>query len=142
VDTPAGASDASIEFAAACDAVVVVLVPEPTSFMDAYAFIKALFLEKKVQTVSIVVNMAQTEKAAMTSFESFKKIVTKFLDIEIDFAGWLPSTKDMASSVVARKPVVIQKNLDKGINKNFSEITKSLVGLKPNKSNGVMFFNE
>jgi len=48
----------------------------------------------------------------------------------------------MASSVVARKPVVIQKNLDKGINKNFSEITKSLVGLKPNKSNGVMFFNE
>ena len=60
VDTPAGASDASIEFAAACDAVVVVLVPEPTSFMDAYAFIKALFLEKKVQTVSIVVNMAKT----------------------------------------------------------------------------------
>jgi flagellar biosynthesis protein FlhG len=142
VDTPAGASDASIEFAAACDAVVVVLVPEPTSFMDAYAFIKALFLEKKIQTVSIVVNMAQTEKAAITSFESFKKIVTKFLDIEIDFAGWLPSTKDMASSVVARKPVVLQKNLDKGINENFTEITRYLIGLKPNKSNGVMFFNE
>ena len=47
VDTPAGASDASIEFAAACDAVVVVLVPEPTSFMDAYAFIKALFWKKR-----------------------------------------------------------------------------------------------
>ena len=46
VDTPAGASDASIEFAAACDKVVVVLVPEPTSFMDAYAFIKALNIEK------------------------------------------------------------------------------------------------
>ena len=30
-DTPAGASDASIEFSAACDAVIVVLVPEPTS---------------------------------------------------------------------------------------------------------------
>ena len=72
----------------------------------------------------------------------YKKIVTKFLDIEIDLAGWLPSTKDMASSVVARKPVVLQKNLDKGINKNFTEIAKSLVGLKPNKSNGVMFFNE
>ena len=46
VDTPAGASDASLEFAAACDKVVVVLVPEPTSFMDAYAFIKALNMEK------------------------------------------------------------------------------------------------
>ena len=49
VDTPAGASDASIEFAAACDAVVVVLVPEPTSFMDAYSFIKALYLEKNLR---------------------------------------------------------------------------------------------
>ena len=48
VDTPAGASDASVEFSAACDAVVVVLVPEPTSFMDAYSFIKALYLEKKL----------------------------------------------------------------------------------------------
>ena len=74
VDTPAGASDASIEFAAACDAVVVVLVPEPTSFMDAYSFIKALYLEKKFAAVSIVVNLAKNEKAARQSYESFKKI--------------------------------------------------------------------
>ena len=73
VDTPAGASDASIEFSAACDAVVVVLVPEPTSFMDAYSFIKALYLEKKFETVSIVVNLAKNEKAAKKSYESFKK---------------------------------------------------------------------
>ncbi len=42
VDTPAGASDSSVEFAAACDKIIIVLVGEPTSFMDAYAFIKAL----------------------------------------------------------------------------------------------------
>ena len=142
VDTPAGASDASIEFAAACDAVVVVLVPEPTSFMDAYAFIKALFLEKKIDKVSIVVNLAITEKAALKSFVSFKKIVTKFLEIEIEFAGWLPSDKDMASSIISRKPVVLQRRLDKGINKNFAEISKYLIDLKPIKNNGVMFFNE
>ena len=83
VDTPAGASDASIEFAAACDAVVVVLVPEPTSFMDAYSFIKALYLEKKFAAVSIVVNLAKNEKAARQSYESFKKIVTKFLTVNV-----------------------------------------------------------
>ena len=90
VDTPAGASDASIEFAAACDAVVVVLVPEPTSFMDAYSFIKALYLEKKFAAVSIVVNLAKNEKAARQSYESFKKIVTKFLTVNEQFVGWLP----------------------------------------------------
>ena len=47
VDTPAGASDSSIEFAAACDKIIIVLVGEPTSFMDAYAFIKALKYGKK-----------------------------------------------------------------------------------------------
>ena len=36
VDTPAGASD-SAKFAAACDKIIIVLVGEPTSFMDAYA---------------------------------------------------------------------------------------------------------
>ena len=64
VDTPAGASDASVEFSAACDAVVVVLVPEPTSFMDAYSFIKALYLEKKFESVSIIVNLAKNESIA------------------------------------------------------------------------------
>ena len=34
VDTCAGASDSSIEFASACDKIVIVLVGEPTSFMD------------------------------------------------------------------------------------------------------------
>ena len=64
VDTPAGASDSSIEFAAACDKIIIVLVGEPTSFMDAYAFIKALSIEKSIDSVSIVVNMAKDAKDA------------------------------------------------------------------------------
>ena len=77
VDTPAGASDSSIEFAAACDKIIIV-VGEPTSFMDAYAFIKALSIEKNVDNVSIVVNMAKDEADAVKSFNSFEKIVLQF----------------------------------------------------------------
>ena len=69
VDTPAGASDASLEFAAACDKVVVVLVPEPTSFMDAYDFIKALNMEKNFQNVSVVMNLAANGAGAKKSFD-------------------------------------------------------------------------
>lgn len=141
VDTPAGASDSSIEFSAACDAVIVVLVPEPTSFMDAYSFIKALYLEKKFESVSIVVNLAKNEQAAKKSFDSFKKIVTKFLNININFLGWLPESKTMAGSIVARKPAVLQKSLEPVLKKNFTEITTKLVGIETVKSNGVKFFN-
>ena len=78
VDTPAGASDASIEFAAACDQVVVVLVPEPTSFMDAYAFIKALNMEKNFQTVSVVVNLANNAAVAKKVLKASKKLSLNF----------------------------------------------------------------
>ena len=141
VDTPAGASDASIEFAAACDAVVVVLVPEPTSFMDAYSFIKALYLEKKFAAVSIVVNLAKNEKAARQSYESFKKIVTKFLTVNVQFVGWLPESNTLAGSIVARKPAVLQKSLEPILLKNFTEIVNNLINLEPFNSSGVKFFN-
>ena len=141
VDTPAGASDASIEFAAACDAVVVVLVPEPTSFMDAYSFIKALYLEKKFESVSIVVNLAKNEKAAKKSYDSFKKIVTKFLSVDMKFLGWLPESKAIAGSIVARKPAVLQKSLEPILQKNFAEIANNLGKLEAVKSTGVKFFN-
>ena len=141
VDTPAGASDASIEFSAACDTVIVVLVPEPTSFMDAYSFIKALYLEKKFESVSIVVNLAKNEQAAKKSYDSFKKIVTKFLNVNMQFLGWLPESKSIAGSIVARKPAVLQKSLEPILQKNFAEIVNNLVEIEVVKSSGVKFFN-
>ena len=50
VDTPAGASDATLSFVAAADRVVLVVVGEPTSFMDAYTIIKAAHLEHGVRS--------------------------------------------------------------------------------------------
>ncbi len=142
VDTPAGASDASIEFAAACDKVVVVLVPEPTSFMDAYAFIKALNIEKNFNNVSVIVNLAVNASGAKKSFESFKKIVTKFLSIEVEYAGWLPKSNLMASSIVARKPVILNKSLDKTLTENFAAIAKYFRDFEENNSSGIKFFNK
>ena len=119
----------------------MVLVPEPTSFMDAYSFIKALYLEKKFAAVSIVVNLAKNEKAARQSYESFKKIVTKFLTVNVQFVGWLPESNTLAGSIVARKPAVLQKSLEPILLKNFTEIVNNLINLEPYSSSGVKFFN-
>ena len=51
VDTPAGASDSTLFFASACAIPVVVLVAEPTSFLDAYSLIKAAHIDKKINDV-------------------------------------------------------------------------------------------
>ena len=142
VDTPAGGSDASIEFAAACENLVVVLVGEPTSFMDAYSFIKAMYLEKNYERISVLVNLSTSESDARRSYNSFKDIVTKFLDVELEYAGWLPNSSEMKNSILSRKPVVLQnKPNDKILNKNFNDVAKHVETLQPCSLTGIQFFS-
>jgi flagellar biosynthesis protein FlhG len=142
VDTPAGGSDASIEFAAACENLVVVLVGEPTSFMDAYSFIKAMYLEKNYARISVLVNLSASESDARRSYNSFKDIVTKFLDVELEYAGWLPNSSEMKNSILSRKPVVLQnKPKDKILNKNFNDVAKHVETLQPCSLTGIQFFS-
>ena len=142
VDTPAGASDSSIEFAAACDKIIIVLVGEPTSFMDAYAFIKALHLEKQIDEVSIFVNMAKNRKAALESFDSFKKIVLSFLPVRLDLIGWLPNSREISNSILSRKPFILKKTLDPVIQKSFNEIAENIYQSDALRSSGVHFFDQ
>ena len=72
VDVPAGASDSSITFSAAVDKLVLILVGEPTSFMDAYTFIKAANLEAGVENFSIIVNMVESDAQGLQHFTNFK----------------------------------------------------------------------
>lgn len=142
VDTPAGGSDASIEFAAACENLVVVLVGEPTSFMDAYSFIKAMYLEKNYARISVLVNLSASESDAKRSYNSFKDIVTKFLDVELEYAGWLPNSSEMKNSILTRKPVVLQnKPNDKILNKNFNDVAKHIENLQSCSLTGIQFFS-
>jgi len=142
VDTPAGASDSSIEFAAACDTIVIVLVGEPTSFMDAYAFIKALNIEKGVNNVCVVVNMAKNSSDAKNSFNSFRKIVSQFLEVEIELLGWLPVSHLISNSIIARKPFVLNDKADANLNKRISEISKNIESAGSFKTKGVRFFDK
>lgn len=142
VDTPAGGSDASIEFAAACENLVVVLVGEPTSFMDAYSFIKAMYIEKNYARISVLVNLSASESDAKRSYNSFKDIVTKFLDVELEYAGWLPNSSEMKNSILTRKPVVLQnKPNDKILNKNFNDVAKHIENLQSCSLTGIQFFS-
>ena len=101
VDIPAGASENSMTFASAVDRLVIVLVSEPTSFMDAYTFIKTAKLDYNLHNFSIIVNMAENEKAAKETFDKFQNIVGKFLNAHLTFAGGMPRTKK--SNAIIRK---------------------------------------
>jgi flagellar biosynthesis protein FlhG len=141
VDTPAGASDSSVDFASAVDNVVITLVGEPTSFMDAYAFLKALHIEKGVNSFSIIVNMAKNDTSAYKDFKSFEKIVLKFFPVQLTFIGWMPGSNDVVQSIIARKPFILDKNSKKHVGKCLDVITGNLQKIPLAKKPGIHFFS-
>ena len=140
VDVPAGASDSSITFSAAVDRLVVILVGEPTSFMDAYTFIKAASLEAGVEKFSVIVNMVEDEKQGLQHFSKFQAIVNRFLDVKLSYCGHVPFSHRIRQSVVQRKPIMITKQ-DTVESRAFMGVAKSVQTSPKSSPRGVVFFN-
>ena len=87
VDIPAGAEDNALVFATACDRIVIVIVGEPTSFVDSYSLLKAIFLKSSFKNYCIVVNQVENEKEGKDLFSKFQKITSKFLDVNLHYTG-------------------------------------------------------
>ena len=138
-DVPAGASDSSLAFVSAADKVLVVLVGEPTSFLDAYSLIKVAHLEAGLSNFSVVVNMTQSETQAKAHFEKFKATATRFLDVSLTYAGHLPLSERMRRSVVTRRPISLDQP-DLPENQAFMQISKSVLDAPPNEHGGIRFF--
>ena len=141
VDVPAGASDSSLSFVNASDKVLIVLVGEPTSFMDAYTMVKAANVEGGVREFSIVVNMAENEIQSKETFNRFRKTASRFLDVNLKYVGYLPHSRKLRSSIVRRKPLVIA---DKECRESqlFKSMSKELLSSPNNNASGITFFNK
>ena len=140
VDCPAGAADSTLFFASASDLVVVVLVEEPTSFLDAYALIKAANLETGVKNFAVIVNMADSKSVAKNSFEKFREIVMRFLDVNLHYAGMIPHSKEIKHAVARRKPVTIEQP-NTLVSASFTEVAKRLLKVPTAKIEGLKFFD-
>lgn len=141
VDVPAGASDSSLAFVAAADAVLIVLVGEPTSFLDAYSLIKAAHLEAGLCNFSVVVNMTQSEAQAKAHYEKFNSIVQKFLEVNLNYVGHLPLSNRLRQSIVTRKPISVDAK-DSREYSCFQKIGKNILNSPKNETGGIRFFDQ
>ena len=141
IDVPAGASDSSLSFVNASDKVVIVLVGEPTSFMDAYTMVKAANVEGGVREFSIVVNMAENETQSKDTFNKFKKTASRFLDVNLKYLGYLPHSRKLRSSIVKRKPLVLTDNKCRE-SLLFKSMSRELLSSPNNSASGITFFNK
>ena len=138
VDVPAGASDATLNFVSAADRPLIVLVGEPTSFMDAYSLIKAAFLEADIKHFYLAVNMANSEVQAQDHFSRFRDITNRFLDVQLTYVGHIPYSNALRKSVIERKPIITRPEPSRET-VAFQKISKGLLTGPINETNGIRY---
>ncbi len=85
----------ALNMISASDKILIILVNEPTSFMDAFTLIKACNLELKFKEFCVITNMVNSEHQGKLVFQKFNDIVTRFYDVNLDHVGSLLNIKEI-----------------------------------------------
>lgn len=91
VDTAPGIAENVLFLNSAVQTVSVVITPDPASIADAYALIKVLNKNYKVNHFSIICNQVRDEQEGLNLYKRFNDVVNKFLFIGLDYWGFVPS---------------------------------------------------
>lgn len=106
IDTAAGIGSSVLHFAASAQYVLVVVNQEPTSLADSYALIKVLRQKHNVQRFQLVVNSADSEKAALRVYQTLSDVADNFIDVVIDYLGYIPRDENVRRSIRSQRPFV------------------------------------
>ena len=106
VDTAAGISPSVVNFARACQEVIVVVCDEPRSLTDAYAFIKLLNRDYGLRRFHILTNMVQSAQQGQALFQKLTKVTDRYLDVALNFAGAIPYDDYLRKAVQQQNPVI------------------------------------
>ena len=106
IDTSAGISKNVIGFIQSADEVIVVTTPEPSSVTDAYALIKVA--HKHCDKINLIVNKTENYKEAQLTMEKLTKAAKKFLNIDINYLGFILEDKSIHKANMEQIPFFIK----------------------------------
>lgn len=108
IDTAAGISENVTYFITAAQEVIVVASPEPTSITDVYALIKLLTTKYGERTFKVLVNMVNDSKDALEVFARLCNVTSRFLDVSLDYLGFIVWDDHVIDAVKSQKAVCVQ----------------------------------
>jgi flagellar biosynthesis protein FlhG len=106
VDTAAGISASVINFARACQEIIIVICDEPTSLTDAYAFIKLLNRDYGLYNFHILTNMVQSARHGQNLYTKLTRVTDRYLDVTLNFAGVVPADDNLKKAVQKQTAVI------------------------------------
>lgn len=106
IDTAAGISENVAFFCIAAQEIIIIASPEPTAITDAYALIKVLFTRYQEKEFSVLVNSVRKPREAIEVYKSLSLVAEKFLNISLDYLGYIPYDDSVRKSVRMQKPFI------------------------------------
>jgi flagellar biosynthesis protein FlhG len=109
IDTSAGVSSNVLDFIAAADDAIIITTPEPTAITDAYGIIKIIAMEYDGLNIGLklVVNRARGAAEAKSVAERMTNIAGQFLNLKVDYLGFIYDDQAVPNAVRQQKPFVI-----------------------------------
>jgi flagellar biosynthesis protein FlhG len=105
IDCGAGIGENVLFFAGAAQEAILVVSPEPTSLVDAYAAVKVLSQQAGVRTFNVIVNPIVDELAARGIFQKLTAVTGKFLEAKVRHMGYVPRDENLQRAIMAQRPV-------------------------------------
>lgn len=109
IDTGAGISDTVLEFLVSSSEILLVTTSEPTSITDAYALLKTLNQKEGFSNentaVKMIANRVDTYEEGKELYNKLSIVVTKFLNIQLEYLGAAPQDNNVLKSVMQQKPI-------------------------------------
>ena len=135
IDTSAGIGSNVQFFASAAQEVVLVVGPEPTSLTDAYSTVKVLANKCGVRRVLVCVNRTTSLEAARDVFRQLFTVTTRFLNVVVEFVGWVPHDPCVEQAVMQQKPFMLT-NPNAPASQGVKSLADSLLRRQPDLSSG------
>jgi len=130
IDTGAGISSNVMHFNSSAPEIMVVVSPEPTSITDAYALMKVLSLDYSRKQFKLVVNLARSSKEATEVYRQLELVADRFLDIEIEYMGYVLIDENVKRGVRLQK-TVSEIYPDTKASRCFVSLAKKIVESRP-----------
>ncbi|MCP5051064.1 MAG: MinD/ParA family protein, partial [bacterium] len=126
IDTAAGISDNVISLLLAADEVYLVVTPENTSIVDAYAVVKVVSELDAFKPISVITNMVQDEEEANEVFLKISRAVKKFLNKELNYLGFIRKDEHVIEAIKYQRPVV-EKFPHSQVSKDYIKLSRTII---------------
>ncbi len=141
VDTPPGISPNVMFFNSSVSEIILITTPEITSLVNTLSSINVLHNYFEEKEFKLVVNMAESEDEAISTYDIIHDQIAHLYDIHLHYCGFIPYRDDIKDSIrFLTSPISVTEGKGKG--KVFIKVAEEIMKIVPDEvaKKGQQFF--